>query len=107
MQDLSIDAKVITEMDSITKRATIEHAQAGTYDVVCGTGVYSQSTAIAELIASINQLASSTVICNSAPDAYAVSVGLNDAYWCVDSTGVRGERAVPLDVGPPADLVCP
>jgi prepilin-type N-terminal cleavage/methylation domain-containing protein len=103
----SIDAKVITEMDSITKRASIEHAQAGTYDIVCGTGLYSQSTSIEELVTSINQLASTTVICNSAPDAYAVSVGLNDTYWCVDSTGVRGEVATPLDVGPPADLVCP
>jgi prepilin-type N-terminal cleavage/methylation domain-containing protein len=103
----SIDAKVITEMDSITKRASIEHAQAGTYDIVCGTGVFSTSTAIAELVESINQLASTTVICHSSVDAYAISVGLSDAYWCVDSTGVRAEVTTPLAAGPPPDLVCP
>ena len=101
-----IDAKVISEMDAISKRATIDRAQRGTYDVVCGTGAYSQSTAIADIVASINTLASTSVICNSGPDAYAASVGLDDAYWCIDSSGSRGEVATPLTTSP-LQLTCP
>lgn len=101
-----VDAKVISEMDAISKRASIEEAQSGTYDVVCGSGVYSQATAIADVIASINTLASSTVICNSGPGDYAISVGLNDAYWCIDSGGARGEVATELTTTP-LQLSCP
>jgi prepilin-type N-terminal cleavage/methylation domain-containing protein len=101
-----IDAKVIAEMDAISKRASIERVQTGTYDVVCGSGTFSQSGAIADIVTSINTLASTTVICNSAPDAYAASVGLRDAYWCIDSTGVRAEVPTSLTTTP-LQLACP
>lgn len=101
-----IDAKVISEMDAISKRANIEEAQAGTFDVVCGSGVYSQATAIADIIASINTLASTTVVCNSSAGDYAISVGLNDAYWCIDSGGTREEVPTELTTTP-LQLSCP
>lgn len=101
-----IDAKVISEMDAISKRASIEQAQVGTYDVVCGTGPYTQSATIADIIDSINTLASTTVVCNSSASAYALSAGLNDAHWCVDSGGVRKEIAAALTTSP-AELACP
>lgn len=101
-----VDAKIISEMDAISKRAGIEEAQYGTYDVVCGSGAASQATAIVDIIASINSFASTTVICNSGPGDYAVSVGLSENYWCIDSGGARGEVATPLVISPP-QLACP
>lgn len=100
-----IDAKVISEMDAISKRASIEHLQTGTFDIVCGTNSVTQSAEIARIIASINTLASSTVVCNSSATAYAVTAGLNTAFWCIDSTGVRQEQADPLTTTPP-ELQC-
>lgn len=101
-----IDAKVMSEMDAVSKRATIERTQQGTYDVVCGSGVYSQTTQIADIITSINKLSSTTVVCNSGPDSYAASVGLKDAHWCIDSTGVRREVLSALTTSP-LQLTCP
>jgi prepilin-type N-terminal cleavage/methylation domain-containing protein len=102
-----IDAKIIAEMDGVGKRAQIEEAQAGTYDIVCGSFGVPTSTTIMDLIDSINTLASSTVVCNSSPGAYAVSVGLSDTHWCVDSTGARTEIAAPLAGLPTPDYSCP
>ncbi len=101
-----IDAKVMTEMDAISKRAIIEQAQFGTYDVVCGTNGYAQSGTIADIIASINTLSSTTVICNSSGAAYAASVGLEETHWCIDDGGARREVANPLGTTTP-ELVCP
>ncbi len=101
-----IDAKVISEMDAISKRALIEHAQSGTFDVVCGSNGYPQSGTIADIITSINTLASTSVVCNSSGAAYAASVGLNDAYWCIDNGGIRKEVSDPLGTSP-AEFTCP
>ena len=49
-----VDAKVISEMDAISKRASIEQVQFGTFDVVCGSGAFTQSETIADIINSIN-----------------------------------------------------
>ena len=101
-----IDAKVISEMDAISKRASIEQAQYGTFDIVCGTGAHSTSTQIADIIDSINKLSSTTVVCNSGPGDYAISVGLKDSHWCIDSGGIRAEVSDPLETAPP-ELSCP
>ena len=101
-----IDAKILSEMDAISKRATIELAQTGTYDVVCGSGSYSQSSVISGIIVSINSLASSTVVCNSSSADYALSVGLSDTHWCIDNTGVRSEIPAALTTSP-IQLACP
>lgn len=102
-----IDAKVISEMDAISKRAAIEQAQVGTLDIVCGSNGYVQSSVIAGVIDSINTLASTSVICNSSADAYALSVGLKDAYWCIDNGGIRREIISPLVTTPTPELTCP
>jgi prepilin-type N-terminal cleavage/methylation domain-containing protein len=90
-RDQGIEAKLKTEMDSIAKRAAIDHSQTGTYITVCNNSGIDQSEVIENLITSINSLASSTVTCNSNSDAFAVSVPLDEVHWCVDSLGIKKE----------------
>lgn len=99
-----IGAKIKTEMDAITKRATIDNNNLLTYDTVCGSNGVPTSTAILNLITSINSLASSSVTCNSNSAAYAVSAPVDAAYWCVDNTGARKEIPDALTAG---QLACP
>ena len=107
-REQSINAKIKTEMDAIAKRASIENARLFTYDMVCGSNGFDQSEPIEYLITSINSFASSTVICNSSPAAYALSVPVDTVHWCVDSTGVRKEIPDPLvDTVGSEEFVCP
>lgn len=99
-----IDAKIKTEMDAITKRATIDQVSSGTFDTVCGSNGFATSSDILDLFTSINNLASSTAVCNSDTGAYAASVPVGNAHWCVDSTGVRREIGSALGSGV---LICP
>ncbi len=98
-----IDAKIVAEMDALQKRASIEESSQYTFDVVCGSNGVPQSTVIAGLISSINNIASSTLVCNSDTTQYAVSVAVGTAYWCVDSMSIRKEIASELTT----ELVCP
>ena len=86
-RDQGIEAKIKTEIDSIAKRAAIDETSSFTYDTVCGSNGMSQSAEIADLITSINTLASSTVTCNSDTTEYAVSVPLGSGHWCVLPAG--------------------
>jgi prepilin-type N-terminal cleavage/methylation domain-containing protein len=106
-RDQGIAAKIKTEMDFIAKTGAIEESQSFTYDTVCGSNGFTQSADIAAIIDSINQLASSTVVCNSDTTAFAVSVALGNGHWCVDSVGTKREIATALDAGPPPELACP
>jgi prepilin-type N-terminal cleavage/methylation domain-containing protein len=94
-----IDAKIMVEMGGIAKRAAIDNNEVFTYDVVCGTNGYATSTEIVDLITSIHTLASSTVTCNSSPGAFAVSVPLNTAHWCIDNNGAAKEIPAALTAG--------
>ena len=105
-RDQGIQAKLKTEMDSLAKRAAIEHSKGGSYDIVCGSNLATQSPEIIALIASIDTLASTTVVCNSEADAYAASVGLESTHWCVDSIGSKSEIPDALTTSP-KQLVCP
>ena len=96
--------KIIAEMDSLAKRAGIEYSTALTYDPVCGSNGFSTSTVVLNIIASINNVASSTVTCNSETESFAASVALNTAYWCVDSEGAKREISDDLN---PGVTVCP
>ncbi len=98
-----IDAKIVAEMDALQKRASIEESSQYTFDLVCGSNGVPQSTVIAGLISSINNIASSTLVCNSDTTQYAVSVAVGNAYWCVDSMSIRKEIASELTT----ELVCP
>ncbi len=102
----AIEAKLKAEMDSLAKRAALEQSQGGTYDIVCGSNGAVQSPDIITVINSINGLASTTVVCNSDTDAFAVSVGLETAYWCVDSFGTKQEISAALTTAP-VQLSCP
>jgi len=102
-----IDAKIKAEMDSVQKRAEIERAQGFPYQAVCGDNGVTQSETIINLFAAINQFASTTIVCNSDSSGFAASVGLESAYWCVDSLGNRREIAAPLIATPePGALTC-
>jgi len=103
-----INAKIQSEMDSIAKRAAIEEQQTLNYNIVCGSNSATQSAVITDLIASIETMASSSVVCNSDTTEYAVSVPLGTAHWCVDSTGVRREIPNALETDPnQKQLACP
>lgn len=98
-----MEAKIKMEMSSIAKIAAMEELTLLTYDTVCNTP---QSTKIADAITSINNVASSTVTCNSNAGAFAVSVAIAGGYWCVDSLGIS--KVIPNDlVTSPAELACP
>ena len=94
-----IEAKIKGEMDSLAKRAAIDEARSFTFDTVCGSNGFSTSTEIVELIASINSLASSSVVCNSDTTAFAASVPIGNIHWCVDSFGGKEELSAPLGSG--------
>ena len=100
-----IDAKIKTEMDSIQKKAVVEESATYSYDTVCGSNSVTQSPEIAALVASITTFASTTVICNSAATAYAISVPVSAVHWCIDSTGAHKE--IPGALTAAIDFVCP
>lgn len=101
-----VDAKIKTEMDSIAKRAAIDNSQSFSYNSVCGSNGATQSSVVANIIASINTLASSTVTCNSSNAEFAVSVPLGTVHWCVDSVGTKKEIPDALATAP-LELACP
>lgn len=103
-REQGVNAKIKSEMDSIAKRAAIEESQTFTFDTVCGSNGFATSTAIVELITSINALASSTVTCNSDTAAYAASVPLENEHWCVDSVGTKKDLSSALS---PGQIACP
>lgn len=106
-RDQGVEAKIKTEMDSIAKRAAIDNSgNTFTYNTVCGSNAAVQSPVIVKIINSINELASSTVTCNSSNSAFAVSVPLDTAHWCVDSMGTKKEIPAALTTSP-LELVCP
>ena len=90
-------------MDAVFKRAITEQVQYGTYDVVCGSNGIGTSTEIQQIFDSIDSIASTSVVCNSDTGEYAVSVGLESAYWCIDSLGIRKEIGSALTT----QLSCP
>lgn len=99
-----IDARVKSEMSSLAKRAAIDESFTFSYDTVCGTNGFSTSSEIVAIVASINTIASSTLSCNGNATAYAASVALGTAHWCVDSTGISKEIPNALTTG---QTVCP
>ena len=103
-RDQGVEAKVKSEMDSIAKRAEIDYTSSFTYDTVCGSNGFGTSTVIENIIASINQLASTTLTCNSDTDAFAISTGIDTGFWCLDSEG--NKVLAGSDLGPGVTL-CP
>lgn len=106
-RDGGSDARIISQMDGISKRASIEEVQQLSFDIVCGTNGFTQSDSISMLINEIEAFASTTVTCHSQTDGYAVAVPLaSSTYWCVDSTGFRGEVGS-LPTSSPPSMMCP
>jgi len=107
-RDEGVRARLLSEMDSISKRAAIDEVSTFTFDTVCGSNSFPQSPEIVDLVASINSFASSTLVCNSDTTEYAVSVPLGTAHWCIDSIGTRKEIPNAL-TEPPAtpESTCP
>jgi prepilin-type N-terminal cleavage/methylation domain-containing protein len=105
-RDQSLETKIKLEVNAITKRAAAEEAQSFTFDMVCGTNGIPTSTAIVQLMDSINSIASSTLTCNSQTESYAISVPLDTTHWCVDNTGVAREIPAALTTSP-RQYACP
>lgn len=100
----AVEAKIKSEMSSLAKQAAQEEVTGTSFDVVCGTNGYTQNEQITKLITSINNYASSTLTCVSDPTAFAVSVPLGSAHWCVDSIGSAKDIPAALGV---SELACP
>lgn len=98
-------AKIVSEMDSLSKRAAINFSTLGIYSVVCGSDGVTQSDDVAEAITSIEDFSDETLVCNSSPDSYATSIPLFGEHWCVDSAGFKGVVADALTTSPP-ELEC-
>lgn len=104
-RDEGLEAKLISELTAVSKRASIEESKVLTYEIVCGTATVPQEDSIAEIIAGMESFASTTVQCNSSVEAFAASVPLNpNAHWCVDSAGASREIAAALPAGA---VTCP
>lgn len=102
-RESGLNAKIKAQMDSVQKEASLAELQSGTYDVVCGSNGQTQSPDVANIIASIDAIATSPVICNSADEMFAISVPFGSSNWCVDYTGAKREIASPLGAG---EFVC-
>ena len=105
-RDGGLDAKIKSEMSSLSKRASVEESASFTFDSVCGSNSVTQSPQIISIIAAIEMFSSGPVVCNSDTFAYAASVPLEVDYWCVDSTGDAGVVLTPLSTSTPT-YACP
>jgi len=86
------DARVQSELDSLSKQSLISFIPINGFDAVCGTNGVTQDPGIARLISSVTTASGGTVVCNSEALAFAVSAPLeNGQYWCVDGDGVKKE----------------
>ena len=105
-RDGGLDAKIKSEMSSLSKRAAVEESASFTFDSVCGSNSVTQSPQIITIIDAIELFSTGPVICNSDTYAYAASVPLETDYWCVDSTGSAGVVTTPLSTST-VTFVCP
>ena len=105
-RDSSLDAKIKSEMTTLSKRASVEESLNFTYDTVCGSNSVAQSPEVVNIINAIEMFSSGPVICNSDTYAYAASVPLEVDYWCVDSEGTAEVVATPLSTST-VTFVCP
>lgn len=102
----ALEAKIKLEMDALAKEAEKQEISTLTYDAVCGSNGVAQSAKTAELIASINLSASSTVVCNSDTTAYAAAAPIGNEFWCIDSQ--KNKKIIPTQLTTsPLELVCP
>lgn len=84
------DASAKASAASIRAEAEIIFDDSGSYATVCGEG---QNAKIVDLIAAVTDQGA-IVDCDSAADAYAVGLTLNDgSFYCVDSTGFAGKTS--------------
>jgi len=96
-RDEGIETKIKTDLVAVGKRAAVEESSTLTYDIVCGQEASTRSPVIADMIADIQIFSGGLVACRSRVGGYAVSVPLNGTtHWCVDSDGLRIERATAL-----------
>ena len=62
--------------------------------------LFEDDTTIANAITEIDERnGAGAVVCGASASAYAISSSLNEGFFCVDSTGFRGERPTNLTAG--------
>lgn len=99
-RDGAEDARVQSELDSLSKQSLISFIPINGFDAVCGTNGVTQDPVIARLIASVTTISGGTVVCNSEALAFAVSAELESGqHWCVDGDGVKKEIPSALSSG--------
>lgn len=99
------DARIQSEMDSLSKQSLISFIPINGFDSVCGTGGVPQDPAITGLIASIDEVSGGPVVCNGSTLEFAVSAPLgNGQFWCVDGDGAKREIPAALTAG---ETLCP
>jgi prepilin-type N-terminal cleavage/methylation domain-containing protein len=95
-REKSIEASIITSMDSFYKNGMGEEIQSADYNVVCGENGVATSTKLLQLVTSI-RANSDQFVCNSVVDAFAASAQFDDVtHWCVDSSGQQKETGTAL-----------
>jgi prepilin-type N-terminal cleavage/methylation domain-containing protein len=105
-RDDGLNAKIKSEMTTLSKRAAVEENFNFSYDSVCGSNLVTQAPEIVQIISSIEFFSPGPVVCNSDTGEYAASVPLETNFWCVDSTGAARETLTPLSTSTPT-FVCP
>lgn len=102
----AIVAKITSEMDGVSKRASIIQNLTFSFSEVCGSDGTTQDDQVTAFITSIEAFAPGTTTCNSSVSAFAVSVPFppdSSEHWCVDSTGAKGVQGAAIGSG---DLTC-
>ena len=98
-RDGAEDARIQSEMDSLSKQSLISFIPINGFDAVCGTNGATQDPAIARLLSSLTDASGGVVVCNSTQLEFAVSAPLEEGFWCVDGDGVKKEIPAALTSG--------
>lgn len=103
------DAKVKAQLAGLRAAAEIYYDNNNGYGTAtnsCAAQIFADTTSgMATYTASANYPSGTTLVCNSAPSAYAVQANLatTGQYWCVDSTGKSKAETAALGT----DTACP
>ena len=98
------DARIQSEMDSLSKQSLISFIPINGFDSVCGTGGVTQDPAVVNLLASLEEVSGVTPVCNGSALEFAVSTQLSNGFWCVDGNGAKKEIPAALT---PGQTLCP
>jgi prepilin-type N-terminal cleavage/methylation domain-containing protein len=98
-REKSVEANIITSMDSFYKNGMGEEIQSADFNVVCGQNGVATSSKLLQLVTSITSY-SNQFVCNSTTDEFAATAQIDaGTHWCVDSSGQQKEIQNALSPG--------